>query len=386
MNILYFFWDEFNGEDCQHALKELGNDVKAVHFPLSNTDFDDSFEEKMIAELGRGYDCVFSFNYFPIISRICDSLSVPYISWVYDCPHLPLNSITINNSVNHIYLFDRVLCRRLRETGINTIHHCPLAVNSARLNEFCLELDKGSPVIYEHDISFLGNLYDNEFNFYDQISYLPEQLREYIETLINTQSKIFGIDLFSDEKIFPDFILRELHNYIRFEKSGNYNMDYDQIIRDILRRKVTVIDRRKILTFLGKSYNTVLYSTSDAKPIENVPNLGLADYMNKMPRVFHRSRINLNITLRSIISGIPLRVLDILAAGGFLITDFREEIAEHFINGEDVIFYSTAEELHDKCGWFLSHDKERKKIAVNGMNKCRENFDYKKILPEILKI
>ena len=79
---------------------------------------------------------------------------------------------------------------------------------------------------------------------------------------------------------------------------------------------------------MGERFDTVLYTMPDAKHIEGVINLGIADYLTKMPQVFRRSKVNLNITLRSIISGIPLRVLDVLAAGGFLITTYQEEIDE----------------------------------------------------------
>ncbi len=386
MKILYFYWDEFNGQDCQEALSDLGHLVKTVHISFQNTDFDEKFENELSLELKKGYDCVFSFNYFPIVSRICEDNSTPYISWVFDCPHLSLNSVTINNSVNHVYLFDRSLCESLTANGAKTIHHCPLAVNSARLTELCKNLDQGNEIVYEHEISFLGNLYDNEFNFYDQISYLPEHLKNYIDSLIDAQTKIFGIDFFGDEKLLPDYILQELYKYVKFEKTGNYDIDYDNVLRDMFRKKATVKDRRNILLELGKNYNIVLYSTPDARPIENVPNLGLAGYMEKMPRVFHRSKINLNIGLRTIISGISLRVLDILAAGGFLLSDYREETAEAFSDGEDLVFYSTPEELSDKCAWYLSHEDIRKQIAVNGMNKCRKNFDYRIILPKILKL
>lgn len=121
-----------------------------------------------------------------------------------------------------------------------------------------------------------------------------------------------------------------------------------------------------------------------AKPIEGVCNLGIASYTEKMPRVFHRSKINLNITLRSILAGVPLRVLDILAAGGFLITNYQSEIAEYFEDGVDLVIAGTPEEMVQKTAYYLEHDEERKAIAINGQKKVLENFAYTKLLPMIL--
>ena len=102
--------------------------------------------------------------------------------------------------------------------------------------------------------------------------------------------------------------------------------------------------------------------------------------------VFRRSKINLNITLRSILSGVPLRVVDIMAAGGFLITNYQEEIAEYFVDGQDLVIAYTPEDMLDKTAYYLVHEDERKEIALNGQRKVLENFAYTRLLPEILKL
>ena len=158
------------------------------------------------------------------------------------------------------------------------------------------------------------------------------------------------------------------------------------MIRDILRKKVTVNERRNILTEMGKHFDTVLYTMPGAKKIDGVSNLGIAGYFDKMPKVFRRSKINLNITLRSILSGIPLRVLDILAAGGFLITTYTEEIAEYFIDGEELVIAYTPEDMIQKVAYYLEHDEERKQIALKGQEKVFEKFAYTNLLSRICDI
>lgn len=394
MKILYYDWDEFNGEDCRDAMRRLGHQVDTVRLELKGFDVTPEMESTLRylinkSENGkRYYDFLYSFDYFPNLSVVCQKYGMPYVSWVFDCPHYTLDSYTANNDVNKIYVFDKMLCRYMQDKGVKTIDYSPLGVNDIRLRELCKQMDDetGGQIIYQHDVCFLGNMYDNEYNFYDQVQYLPYALKEYIDLVIQAQEKIFGHDLFTDDKAIRDTHIDELSKYIKFENSGKYEMDYERVIRDILRKKVTVNERRNILTEMGKRFDTVLYTMPGAKPIDGVCNLGIAGYFDKMPRIFRRSKINLNITLRSILSGIPLRVLDILAAGGFLITTYTEEIADCFIDGEELVIAYTPEDMIQKVAYYLEHDDERKQIAIKGQEKVFKKFTYTNLLSRICDI
>ena len=394
MRILYYDWDEFNGADCRDAMKRLGHQVDSFRMNMKGYDLTPQIEEEIRKRVTkeedgkRYYDLLFSFDFFPNISEACQKYGIPYISWVFDCPHYTMDSPNAMNPVNKIYLFDKKLYINMLRKGVNTVRYSPLGVNELRLSELCEKLDKetGGDIVYEHDVCFLGSLYDNEYNFYDQVNYLPPYLKGYIDAVIKAQERIFGADLFTEPSIINKEHIKQLREYIKFEDTGKYGIDYDNVLLDILRKKVTVNERHEILKQMGKRFDTVLYTGPGAKPIEGVVNLGVANYLEKMPRVFHRSKVNLNITLRSILSGVPLRVVDVLAAGGFLITNYQEEVAEYFVDGEDLVMAFTPEDMIEKTAYYLEHDDERKQIAKNGQKKVMENFAYTLLLPEILKI
>lgn len=395
MRILYYDWDEFNGEDCRDAMKRLGHQVDVFKLKMNGYDLTPEIEAK-IKDLvtktdgdgKRYYDLLYSFDFFPNISEACQKYDIPYVSWVFDCPHYTLDSHVTNNPVNRIFVFDKVLYQKMAGKGVKTINYSPLGVNEKRLSDLCQKLDQetGGEVAYEHDVSFLGNLYDNEYNFYDHVNYLPPALKGYTDAVIKAQESVFGADFFTEEEIYPYEKVKELREYIKFEQTGKYEIDYDGVMLDILRKKVTVNERRNILTEMGKRFNTVLYTTPGTKPVEGVCDLGQASYNEKMPRVFHRSKVNLNITLRSILSGVSLRVIDILAAGGFLITNYQAEIAEYFEDGVDLVMAYTPEDMIQKVAYYLQHEDERREIALNGQKKVFAEFAYTKLLEEILKI
>lgn len=394
MRILYYDWDEFNGEDCRDAMRRLGYHVDTVRLNVHGFDvtpeIENTLKEFFNKKEGgkRYYDLLFSFDYFPNISEVCNKYNMPYVSWVFDCPHYTLDSHTVNYIVNKIYVFDKVLCKYMQDKGLKSINYSPLGVNDVRLRNLCLKMDSetGGQIIYQHDVCFMGNMYDNEYNFYDQIHNLPPLLKEYIDIVIEAQEKIFGYDLFTDEKAITVADIDELSKFINFENSGKYELDYRRVVRDILRKKVTVNERYNILEEMGRHFDTVFYTMPGAKTIDGVCNLGIAGYFDKMPRVFRRSKINLNITLRSILSGIPLRVLDILAAGGFLITTYTEEIDEYFKDGEELVIAYTPDDMLQKTAYYLEHDEERKQIAIKGQEKVFNKFAYTNLLSRICDI
>ena len=104
--------------------------------------------------------------------------------------------------------------------------------------------------------------------------------------------------------------------------------------------------------------------------------MGPVKYHTQMPLVFKSSRLNLCPTLRSIVSGIPLRSLDILACGGVLLSNYQPELAEYFMDGEDLIMYSSLEEAIDKAQWYLSNEDARAAIAGHAMPILEKEFDY----------
>ena len=99
-----------------------------------------------------------------------------------------------------------------------------------------------------------------------------------------------------------------------------------------------------------------------------------------MPSVFYHSKINLNFSLRSITSGIPLRCMDILGANGFLLSNYQPELAEFFSPNEDFVFFESEYDLISKIEYYLSHEKERTEIAYNGWRKIQTNFSYEQQL------
>jgi len=382
MNILYYQWNDLADKDMIISLTELGHNLKIIS--LSYTDYDDdpiftkSFEHQLNTDT---YDFIFTFDFFPIISKSAQNFGIPYISWIYDMPHSTLDSPQLNNSVNHIFVFDYVQYNLLLARGsFCHLYHLPLPVNTKRITNSLGEppLNCGS----KYDVSFVGGLYDK--CLYNQIAYLPEYLDGYLNGIIEAQQKVYGYN-FVDELLLPD-ILQSLQPYVQLDMPADYATTYKSLFSNILNAKITSCERIHLLTKVSDYYNLTLISGSDPHLVPHAHFAGTVDYITEMPAVFRTSKINLNITLRSIISGIPLRAMDIMGAGGFLLSNYQPELTEFFIENEDCVLFESENDLLNKIEYYLSHEKERIEISQNGYQKVHEFYSYEALIPHIINM
>ena len=114
--------------------------------------------------------------------------------------------------------------------------------------------------------------------------------------------------------------------------------------------------------------------------------MGIATYENEMPVVFHESKINLNISLRSIKTGIPLRCMDIMGSHGLLLSNYQQDLVDAFIPGEEFVCYESEEDMLNKIDYLLSHEAERKEIAENGYQKVKNEYNFETVFSRIFEI
>lgn len=100
------------------------------------------------------------------------------------------------------------------------------------------------------------------------------------------------------------------------------------------------------------------------------------DAYNIAPYVYKCSKINLNMSLRSIKSGMPLRVFDIMGSGGFLLSNFQSDFLDYFVPGDDFAFYDSQKDLIEKIDYYLRNDAERTQMAASAHKKVQEAHTF----------
>lgn len=92
---------------------------------------------------------------------------------------------------------------------------------------------------------------------------------------------------------------------------------------------------------------------------------GNAEKEEDLAQIYNSSKINLNITPQGI-SSINYRVFSVLAAGGFLITDDREDLKKHFEISKHLEVYKNFDDLIDKIEFYLNNLNLAQRIAQSG--------------------
>ena len=380
MKVLFIEWESYGYQDIKEAFAEEGHELVCFPFKVFGHQgeellHDRETEGRLQSMLRKEVpDVVFSMDYFPVISTVCQKEDVRYISYNYDCPHVLLYSNTIVNPCNMIYVFDKETYLEYHRAGISTVHYMPLAVNTKRLD--ALDREQGVLASPMYDVSFVGSLYLEKGNYFDQIEpVLPERARGYLKALIMIQLKISGYDLV--QEMLPA-ILDDLYRAYPVEPMRDsvepINFFYEQ---HVINRRITAIERIDLLEAVAQKYPVDVFTHIRDIPLRGIRVHGGVDYLREMPLIFKRSKIDLNITLRSIKSGIPLRAFDIMGAGGFLLTDHQADLLDLFVPGEDLVYYENKEDLLQKVGYYLEHEEERKAIARNGHDKVATKHTYR---------
>ncbi len=377
MNILFLTGDFFGIEQGIKAFEKLGHKVLEFNHEdyreRKNSDFSECFSSFVKK---NKVDICFSYNYHPVMAESAKNCGIKYISIVYDSPFVALFSYTVIYPTNYIFVFDYDLCARLNAEGINTVYYMPLAADIFVHDDEIQEK-------YCGNISFVGSLYNESHNLYDRLAGISDYARGYLEGLMEAQMTVFG------ENFIEKSLTREILDDM--QKVQPYNNLFDGAESDsyvyanyFINRKITEIERKKYLSAIGERFGLNLYTKDPNVKMQGVKNFGPVDYASEMPRVFAGSKINLNISLRSITSGIPLRCMDIMAAGGFLLTNYQADLLRHFEPGVDFVYYDSLEDCLNKIEYYLANEEERKAIALSGQRKVKDQHSFLAHFKEIL--
>jgi spore maturation protein CgeB len=356
------------------AFEQLGHEVQMFYQDAVFHRVDAAFDEWFADVLAQAQcDLVFSFNYYPALSRGCQRASVRYISYVYDSPHVALYSTTLLNPCNAVFLFDRAQYEELCAGGIDTVYYLPLAVNVERLEQ--IRVPRESLPRVSADVSFVGSLYNEKHNLYDRLEGLDAYTKAYLEGIMDAQLKVQGY-FFIEEVLKPEVVeaMARCAPY-PIQPDGVETLEYIYA-QYFIARKLTSIERQRLLKQVSEQYSLKLYTHQQPSDMPGAHFVGAIDWEESMPAVFRHSKVNLNISLRSIRSGIPLRAFDIMGAGGFLLTNYQADFMELFVPGEDFVYYEDERDMLSKIGYYLDHDKERREIAQNAHRKVKQEHTY----------
>ncbi|NBI85267.1 spore maturation protein CgeB [Lachnospiraceae bacterium] len=388
MNILFYRYNNICEPDIIAALNEFGYHVFEITDEITNKGISAQESIRIVSDflLERPIDAVFSINFFPSLSEVCNIFKLRYLCWIVDSPVMELYATSIKNPYNRVFIFDRVLYEEISPLNPDCIFYLPLGTNVKSKDNIILSASSGECQKFSAEISFVGSLY-TEKCAYDRLQNPPDYLNGYLNAIMDAQQKIYGY--YFIENVLTDEIVKDFKAHFPYFYSfpaESYLTDKITLSQLYIGNKITAMERLETMKILSENFTTTIYTASDTSTLPYLHNKGLAKTITEMPIIFHESKININTTSKAIRSALPLRIWDILGSGGFVLSNYQEEIPQLLTIGEHLDIYSSMDELADKCRYYLSHDKERKEIAENGYKEVREHHTYEIRLAKLFSL
>lgn len=386
MKVIFCRWNSICEEGISNAFKRLGVTIITMERKFESVDYDKNYLQALANLIQEHPDavCVFTVNFQPIIARCCNVFKLPYLSWTVDCPSFQLYSDTIKYPTNRIFLLDRMQWEKFSPKNTDCIFHLPMGADVATWD--AVKVTAEDHKHYDCDISFVGSLYSEKTRYNEIEKDLPEHMRGYVDGLINAQLNVYGYN-FLEDSITEEWAM-EFKKYADWMPLGDdYTEDIKGIVADTyLGYKCTEQERIRTFNAIGshfhelkkegKNYRFDLWTLSDTTPLHHVNCCGGADSNTMMPQIIKCSKINLNLTNRPIKTGLPLRIFDLMACGGFVLSNYQAEIPELFAPGEDIVVYDSIPDMLAKIDYYLEHEEERLQIAENGYKKVKQFHSY----------
>lgn len=324
MKILYIYGMSAM-TDIVYNLRKLGYEVEEYPGRQKNSMLNDEEIEKLTAYVREHHIThLMSTHLIYNVAVAAYNTDIKYVSIIWDAPYIKIYTPFGKLDNCWFSIFDKLDYERFKSDGIPHVLYQPLAVNQDDVRKWNVKKKLGGR--YINDISFVGRLYED--NMYDEnLKAIPEVIQKYFTSIF--EEAVFRWD--GVNRVYGK-TSEDILKYIRlvspdFKLSNEFDIPDIQLFEtQYMIKKIANIERICVLNALGERFQVAFYTDGEEEKMkEAVPNVTL------MPRVlpgeaasiiFAASKINLNIALKGIEGGTPQRIMDVLGAGGFALTNY----------------------------------------------------------------
>lgn len=375
-------------KDIPVTLRKLGYEVEEYSRVQNNSILNDEETDAIVSYVKEHQIThLMSIHLIYNLALAAFKADIKYVSVIWDAPYVKIYSPFGKFDNCWFSVFDRLDHDRFQKADIPHVLYQPLAVNREDVLLWNKKSKKKLRGGYINDICFVGSLYED--NLFDQrVQQIPPVMLDYFNSIFEEAAfrwdgvnRIYGKT--SNEIIrYLEMVSPEFHIDNRFDIENSYLFDSLYLIR-----KTANIERIAILNTLAEQYHVVLHTASkvDKETLGRVEVRLPVRPGQDAAVVYAGSRINLNVSLKGIEGGTAQRVMDIMGAGGFVLTNYCEETADIFEEDKEIVMFKSPEELFDKVEYYLRHEEERERIARAGYHKVTTCYTYEKKLQKLLE-
>ncbi|MCM1388210.1 MAG: glycosyltransferase [Bacillus sp. (in: Bacteria)] len=387
MKILFIQSASLQNISALMALDRMGHETFCYPENDDEIQQDEEHEEKFGNFLrDNRVDFVLSHFYIGAVARQTKKYGVKFAVYSMDSPSFETWwKEAFSYTHCYYFYFDKKEYQMAENMGCSNAYYLPLPADIQRGGNIAIT-DKEIRNL-GCDISFVGSLYSE--NLYD------EYVQVFSEKFQDSMSEIMEkcAFLWDGQDRMGSLLTQEMMNEVKerfpgvFEELTGYKLPEAQYMKAwFFSRKLTNIERTLMVELLAETYPQFrLYTRAKEIVPPGVKRFPETD-VDGAYKVFYASKINLNMTLRSIESGIPRRVFDIMSVGGFVLSNWQEEMTELFEEDKEIVLFKTPEEMIEKIDYYLAHEEERVKISINGYQKVKNCYSYEQQLNKLISV
>ena len=321
---------------------------------------------------------VAAINHTEGLAEFCEAEGVPLLCWEVDPALQRLSNVTAPPVRSRIFTYRRAHVSDFARAGFPAVTFLPLATNPARRMPVSLPPDEISRFMVP--VAFVGA------SMVDRIASLRADfarafvafggggadaaLRVLDELLTHQRADM-------DHYLIPA-LLDQLAPGLRERGKRPGAFDAEQMAGELAAGE-------KRLALIGAlARGLAAESGSDGAPADDQAQVhvwgdrgwqaaaagvkvrGVAGHFVELNKIYGSARINLDIGRLYQMDVITMRVFDVLACGGFLLTERSPELSELFEPGSDLEVFTGADELIDKARYYLAHPELAARIAAQG--------------------
>jgi len=317
----------------------------------------------------------------PALARI----GIPYVGiiwdvWVCAPEPAPPTAIYKRNGMDYAFTCDATQVQPLRNMGVNYVEQMHLTTNTERYRPINLnddEFDKYCCNISFFGTSLIDNTIDgfvNSFKDLDRkIKYSPDN--DHKKVMEGKRTVLANVLRYQSENVFDDCLEMLIH---REEDT----MGIELLDRSLVYARESFIKTLHVhLSMLQRTqavealipYGIKVWGDSKWPKLHKDLNyLGFANGDTELPLIINASNINLNLTKTYSDTALNPRVYDVLACGGFCMTNSTDTLHKLFVEDEHLVVFRSEKELIEKVDYYLHHKEERREIAEAGRNHVYE--------------
>ncbi len=309
-----------------------------------------------------------------VVTGLLTSLEIPFASWYVDSPMLIIKHYRKNLSPYcAIFLWDEDYIPDMLALGFDKVHYLPLATDP---EVFRPVNRKENPLCsWGNDVSFVGN---------SMIKKMEEKTRRLgiregeIKDLENLGKAYAGSDMRNvgdilDREPFKNFpLVRRMQDGLRTDFEALVMWQATHIYR---LGYVKMLEPFSPVIRGDKGWHSLLNGSFRIGPE--------LSYYCDLNYFYNVSGINFNVTSTQMRNAVNQRVFDVPASGGFLLTDYKDQLQGLLDMDGEVVCYREREEIPELIRFYRHHGRAGEEIARRGRERVLKDHTYVRRLDDL---